>query len=426
LQLIFYDFFFTDGFASIFKLFILLFGRFEDRLMETRELKSFIECFNKELDFFKDFSWLKSQMSGFYMHLELFTKVRNSLIGEKEESIQKLQAGALSGEQCFHDLPYCFAARAARSLKGENFQIKIDDLVEGLTADRLSLNKVQSPTNELPELKNQSKLDWPPLLRAIKSLGGDPEHSLGPLEVPEPLGRSNTTPANDFLYIINEPAPAFTKISGVFVKPVENKSLLPDGLLPMRPLRNTTVAPGLRVSEDCLPTVRCQHICSKTPDDYQLAFEKDKKMHLFFQQSNRLLFDVLGPQIEGLLAPTAGRTMKIMKNILDLEPHPALEGTKGSGMDFRLRTKSLFVVRTEIVSPMAHSEVTDGFRNNLHNSHRKLSLAENKFRDSMGAKLSLDEFKVEEFFNRYRIPGNKHQENGSNGVSLVDDGKLPG
>lgn len=434
----FYDFLLTDGFASIFKLFLLLFGKFEDKLLGCTELKQFIDCFNRELDYFKEYGWLREAMGEMYLHLELFNKVRNTLIGEREEQLLKKQRMNGSDNQCRHELPYCFTARAARSLKGENFQVRVAELLEGLSAVKFVTKEerrvsVADSLPVIPPLPQSSRR-----LKAYTELNGT-ERENEPVSEPQ---KHLSVAIRDAICVVNDPRPKFTKHLSLNRPETVTNPPVETVLDPEASHAHDRVKNPMELEsspEDKLLIVRCEHICKRTAEDLMRLAHREKVKQNFFSKCKKMLCKTLGNHLEGLLVDNGPRTMKIMKNIGEVDfGDIASEKDIATEPEGRFRAKSLYISTSkEHFDPSNRkSDFSDtGTEAQERQLLRKHSLALEKklMNKPLGNKKrkSLDEFKVEEYFRKYQFgqltvrdqkalePEEQRQFNGKEGVNKV-------
>lgn len=405
----FYDFLLTDGFGAIFKLFLLLFGRFEEKLLGCMELKQFIDCFNRELDYFKEYGWLREAMGDMYLHLELFNKIRNTLIEERDELLWKKQRVNGSDNLCKHELPYCFTARAARSLKGENFQVKVAELLEGLSPSKFATREERrvSVAESLPVI--------PPLPESSRRLKAHTE-MFGAERENEPVIEQQkhlSSAMRDAICVVNDPRPKFTKHSSLdrpettANRPVETAPNVDPNQLPERAKNAMELKSS---AEDGLLIVRCEHICKRTAEDLMRLAQREKSKQAFFSTCKKMLFKTLGNHLEGLFDNNGPRTMKIMKNIGEVEyGEIASEHNAAAEPESRFRAKSLFVPGTkehlEQTSRMDFSDAgTDANERHIFRKHSLVvekKLIKRPFYPKK--RKSLDEFKVEEYFRKYQF-----------------------
>lgn len=395
LQVTFFDFFFTEGFISIFKLFLILFAKFETVLMETKELKDFISSFNKCLENFNEYQFLKDAMKNTYMHNDLFNKIRNTLIAEKQESLQKNERTNLGMEVCPKVLPYCLTARPSRSLKNDNFSVRKLDVLGDLKYDFF--------------LKPLYQKDIPENIRFTETLRKSTIKKNNKIEIEKMFNSPQTCEKkritdSDFKFDSNSGnKERFSKIKANF----DVKSFSPD-------FRNhINVAYDKTFPHEQMMLVRCEHLCYTSPEDAHLKRENLKKKQIFFAKSNEMVLDYLGPQIEGLLVDRIGRQMRIMRDLA--EKHDDMQNEKNSSEEnashfakMRAHSFNQSASNLEFQLELEEKDIVDDLEFFLDGKQSRTISAYRQDLDfadeyKIKKKYSLNEFKVNEFLDKYRV-----------------------
>ena len=268
--------------------------------MKSDDLNIFIVKFNLLMDEFDEFLWLKNQMKNYYIHNELFNKIRNSIISEKQEILAKSNRVDFDKGTCHHELPYCFAARSSRSLQNNNFIIQNNDFLQNLTFDKFAFgqNRVFKATRSLRSTT---------ALQKFREINIEDSNSL-------PIMSREELP-EDFVYFLNETCPSYP-----FNLETKKEGLSFENL-------NLSNEPKLLTAHSDLLIVRCNHNCFENRSDLILNSEKREKKIEFFKKTNNYVFENLGNRIECLLNDKVGSTMKIIKHLIQKEEAPCKKKT---------------------------------------------------------------------------------------------------
>ena len=382
LQLIFFDFYLTEGFVSIFKIFLILLGLFESDLIQTVDIKSFIDTFNYLVKSFRDFEGLKANMKSCYLHNQLFNKIRNAIIADKQEQLQKSPQVNFGNDPCKFELPYCFSARASRSLKNENFVIKNLDFLDNLKFNHFMAN---------PKMAENSKM-------SLRSKSGN-QQILKLTGIKDPIFMNDPAAkiSSDLNQIGNDTSPTFPKNSSFKKRERKNTNKT-------KPDKSNS-----NKSENNLQIVRCEHVCLRNPHYLLLDLENKRRKSVFFKESNEILLGILGPKIEGFIFGATDKSIRIIKAVIPETDSRVLERANSIGTEYRLRAKSVMLNGVRFQSAVDFDlELFDDLK--LVESEKKGSFHSVGFenRNNLNGKhveqqQKIDEFKMKEFLKKYRV-----------------------